>query len=74
MSTPLDIDELTADIELTRLHLAATVDALGDRLSVKREVAKRTDKAKRAVAEHRRGLQFGAGVVAAGVGVAGLLR
>jgi hypothetical protein len=74
MSTPLDMDELTADIELTRLHLAATVDALSNRLSVKREVSKRADQAKRAVAAHRRGLQFGAGVVAAGAGVAGLLR
>jgi hypothetical protein len=74
MTTPPTVAELTADIELTRLRLAATVDALSDRLNVKHELSRRTDPARQAVRRRRRGLQFGAGVLAAGAGVIGLFR
>lgn len=65
-SEPVDEAEaIRRDIERTRAELAGTVDALSDKLNVKKQASDKVDVAKTAVVDHQREVAIGGGVAAA---------
>ncbi|HTX25709.1 MAG TPA: DUF3618 domain-containing protein [Streptosporangiaceae bacterium] len=73
-SKPADQDALVADIDRTRAELAATIDAISDRVSPKKNARRVLDQVRERVAQIDPVIAGGAAAVAVGVVVLVLWR